>query len=141
MHYLHFTLMRPKPVNRAFRPDFYYLTMIRRNNFIVISGGPDMGKTTLVNCLEQSGYTCVAEVGRKVIQEQMERGGEALPWGDRAAFAQKMFGHSVKDFDSAMTERPTFFDRGIIDTIGYLELCKFEGSGVYGERCAMPHVP
>ena len=56
--------------------------------FFVITGGPGSGKTTLVEALRRAGYACSVEAGRAIIQDQVARGGRALPWIDPAAFAQ-----------------------------------------------------
>lgn len=95
-----------------------------KNNCIIISGGPGMGKTSIIKALEAQGISCVVEVGREIILEQLASAGKALPWEDRAAFADLMFKKSVQDFNAIEeTDQLVFFDRGIPDTIGYLELC------------------
>ncbi|SMD04132.1 AAA family ATPase [Pedobacter africanus] len=95
-----------------------------KDNFYVITGGPGMGKTTLLTELEFLNYTCVEESGRKIIIDELKRGGKALPWEDQALFARAMFAYAVNDFkahEASIT--PVFFDRGIPDVIGYLRLC------------------
>ncbi|NML19552.1 AAA family ATPase [Pseudoflavitalea sp. G-6-1-2] len=98
---------------------------ITKSNFIVITGGPGMGKTSLIRHLIQLGYSCVEESGRSIIQQQVAEGKDALPWKNRMAFAQLMFNRSLEDFFQRITQSaPVFFDRGIPDIIGYLELCE-----------------
>ncbi|AFI85472.1 hypothetical protein Q7A_2684 [Methylophaga nitratireducenticrescens] len=53
------------------------------NNFIVFTGGPGSGKTSVINRLKALNYQCATEVGRKVIQRQVEIQGTALYWGKR----------------------------------------------------------
>lgn len=97
---------------------------MKKDNFFVITGGPGMGKTTVIMALQELGYTCVPESGRDIIQQQVASGGEALPWRNREAFAALMFDQSLRDFNAhAGQTQPVFFDRGIADTIGYLTLC------------------
>jgi Predicted ATPase len=95
-----------------------------KENYFIITGGPGMGKTAIIEALRLKGYTVVPESGRDIIREQVAAGGNALPWADRAAFAELMFIQAVADYNqySSSTE-PVFFDRGIADTIGYLQLC------------------
>lgn len=84
-----------------------------------------MGKTSLIQHLTQLGYACVEETGRSIIQQQVASKGEAVPWKNRFLFAQQMFNQSLEDFFQRITQSdPVFFDRGIPDVIGYLELCE-----------------
>ena len=95
------------------------------SELFVITGGPGMGKTSLIQELAQAGYYCVAESGRKIIQTQLETGGDQLPWANRSAYAMEMFRMAVADYERASKNGAlSFFDRGIPDVIGYLRLCE-----------------
>lgn len=97
---------------------------MKKDNFFIITGGPGMGKTSLINALGERGFTCVPETGRDIIRQQVATAGNALPWGNRQEFARLMFEQSISDFQQqAALLTPVFFDRGIADTIGYLQLC------------------
>ena len=64
------------------------------------------------------------EAGRAIIKAQRAIGGDALPWADRAKFSELMLGWDLRRYcDAAALETPVIFDRGIPDSIGYLELC------------------
>lgn len=92
--------------------------------FIVISGGPGSGKSTLIDALEKDGFSRTVEAGRAIIQDQVAIGGSALPWSDRALFAELMLCWEMRSH--AMAEQQAgavFFDRGVPDVIGYLTLC------------------
>lgn len=92
--------------------------------FIVISGGPGSGKSTLIDALQQHGYARTVEAGRAIIQDQVAIGGTALPWDDRALFAELMLSWEMRSHRSAQDQKgPVFFDRGVPDVIGYLSLC------------------
>lgn len=93
-------------------------------NFIVISGGPGSGKSTLIDALERQGFARSIEAGRAIIRHQMQIGGSALPWMDRTLFAELMLCWEMRsyEFTQQMTG-PMFFDRGVPDVIGYLTLC------------------
>lgn len=98
--------------------------MKRNDHCFIVTGGPGMGKTAIIKALDESGHTTVPETGREIIRQQVATGGHALPWDDRQAFARRMFGQSVVDYEAQTpASGPVFFDRGIADTIGYLELC------------------
>lgn len=90
----------------------------------IITGGPGSGKTTLLNELGRNGYTTVPEEGRRIIKEQLSMNGEGLPWINKNLFAKLMFDASVAAYQkiSRIPDLKTaFFDRGILDTIGYLK--------------------
>lgn len=92
--------------------------------FIIISGGPGSGKSTLIDALEQKGFSRSVEAGRAVIQHQVRIGGKALPWADRVLFAELMLSWEMRSYDRAREKKgPVFFDRGIPDVLGYLTLC------------------
>lgn len=95
-----------------------------RDHFFIVTGGPGMGKTAIIAALRDMGHITVPETGREIIRQQVAAGGQALPWANRQAFARLMFEQSLQDYlEQPATSRPVFFDRGIADTIGYLELC------------------
>lgn len=99
------------------------ITMNYQQNFIVITGGPGGGKTTLVETLAASGFLAVEEAGRRIIQEQRSCGGNATHDGDRIAFRRLMFEDALQTYQR-MTDftGPVFFDRGLPDLIGYSRL-------------------
>lgn len=90
----------------------------------VITGGPGSGKTTLIDALAGQGFPHMPEAGRSIIQDQVNIGGDALPWGDRQAFAELMLAWELRSYREARNASgPIIFDRGIPDVIGYLRLC------------------
>lgn len=90
---------------------------------IVITGGPGAGKTTLIERLARAGYAHIPETGRAIIREQTETGGVCLPWSDRQAYARLMFDTDMDKYDAAPREgRIAFYDRGLVDVIGYLRV-------------------
>lgn len=91
--------------------------------FVVVTGGPGSGKTTLLTGLAHRGTARTAEAGRGVIQDQRAIGGSALPWGDRALFAELMLSWDMRSFRWAQQQAGTvLFDRAIPDVVGYLRL-------------------
>jgi predicted ATPase len=93
--------------------------LIEKPNFFVFTGGPGVGKTTVIRHLQATGELVVEETHRAVIREQVESGGTAVPWIDRAAYADITARRDVAIFDAMAGEtRRAFFDRGIIDSYG-----------------------
>lgn len=89
----------------------------------VVTGGPGAGKSTLIAALRDAGHAVVEEAGRAVIREQVASGGDALPWGDRHAYAREMLVRDRAAWREAREHMgPTFFDRGLPDILGYLRL-------------------
>ncbi|AMS41775.1 AAA family ATPase [Aminobacter aminovorans] len=93
------------------------------NRFFVLTGGPGSGKTTMIERLAAAGHTTSVEAGRSIIRDQAAISGTALPWHDRALFAELMLSWEMRSHTIAeATPGPAFFDRGVPDVIGYLRL-------------------
>ena len=91
---------------------------------IVLTGGPGSGKTTLLEALAHAGHAVAPEAGRAIIRRQQAIDGDALPWKDRALFAELMLDRDIEAYGLADgADDRVFFDRGIPDVIGYLTLC------------------
>lgn len=99
-------------------------------NFYVITGGPGVGKTTLLEELKARNYEIVPEIARELIKEQQKGNGKALPWENKNLYKEIMFDRSINSFEeidkNANNEKPIFFDRGFLDTICYAELIESE---------------
>ena len=91
--------------------------------FFVITGGPGSGKSTLLAALAEDGLATMPEGGRAIIKEQVAIGGQALPWADRALFAELMLAHDIRTYRAAQERAGVaLFDRGVPDVVGYLRL-------------------
>mgnify|MGYP001090906004 CR=1 FL=1 len=94
-------------------------------NLYVITGGPGCGKTSLLGALESDGFFVVPEDARQIIKDQMAIGGVALPWKDKAEYAQLMFLKSVETYRHIANRDQAavyLFDRGILDSICYMNM-------------------
>jgi predicted ATPase len=86
------------------------------DRFIVISGCSGGGKSTLLAELSRRGHAIVQEPGRRIVQEELEANGSALPWRDGVAFARRLVDVALADRLLAQTLSGwVFFDRGLID--------------------------
>ena len=91
--------------------------------FVVITGGPGAGKSTLIDHLQGMGYARSVEAGRGIIQDQTAIGGSALPWADPALFAELMLCWELRSYRMAGGRaEQVLFDRGVPDIVGYLQL-------------------
>ncbi len=110
--------------------------MIIKENYYILTGGPGVGKTTLINELSDRNYKCVPEVARQIIQEELVDAGDALPWANVKAYSRKMLECSILDYakNNEVSEN-LFFDRGIPDTLGFEILMKFSYNKFLEEIC------
>ena len=96
--------------------------MAGMDDFVVISGCSGGGKSTLLDALNDRGHHIVKEPGRRIVAEELARGGSALPWENPAAFARRAIRLSIADRDcSGKRSGWVFFDRGLIDAASALE--------------------
>ncbi|MFY1713334.1 AAA family ATPase [Tritonibacter mobilis] len=94
------------------------------DHFFVVTGGPGAGKTSLITELARRGFHTIPESGRAIIREEMQSGGDALPWADRMAYAERMLERDLRAYEDAQAlSGLVIFDRGIPDILGYLTLC------------------
>ena len=68
---------------------------------MIISGGPGFGKTSIIDELENRNYNVMHEVSRSIIKEQLESGGDILPWKNLTTFSRLLFERRVKQFENA----------------------------------------
>lgn len=92
---------------------------IHKPNFFVLTGGPGVGKTTLIRHLQAMGERVVGETARAVIREQVETGGRGVPWLDNDLCVALCAARDTTIFDAMAGETGrVFFDRGIMDSYG-----------------------
>jgi predicted ATPase len=86
------------------------------NRFVVISGCSGGGKSSLLAALSRRGYAVVEEPGRRIVREELDKGGSALPWIDAVPFARRAIDMALADLAAARsTTGWVFFDRGLVD--------------------------
>jgi predicted ATPase len=86
---------------------------------VLITGGPGVGKTTLLAELGARGYATVAESARAIIAERRARGESPRP--EPAAFAQGIHRRDTEKYHAhAGVSGWVFFDRGLIEALGML---------------------
>ena len=96
--------------------------------FVLLSGCSGGGKSTLLEELRTRGHPVVEEPGRRIVREELERSGDALPWIDAAAFARRAMEIALSDRELARNQRGwVFFDRGWIDAVSALDELTGEG--------------
>lgn len=101
----------------------------QNDNFYILTGGPGVGKTSVLNELGKSGNIVIPEMARAIIKEQMAIDGEALPWKNKESYMRLMLEASAESYREALSQNsslPLFFDRGILDAICYARMVGLE---------------
>ncbi|HEY9787321.1 MAG TPA: ATP-binding protein, partial [Candidatus Obscuribacterales bacterium] len=89
---------------------------------IVITGGPSVGKTTIVSLLAQRGFKIVHEFATEIIRE-----GVYLPWVDRSSFQNEVLRRQLKAEQALQGyDDLVFLDRGLFDGEAYYIYDKIE---------------
>ncbi len=97
---------------------------------VVITGGPSTGKTSVINHLEEIGFTCLHEVIRMMTLEKKEEEGEAVfktnpivSVSNPEEFNQRILDARIAQYTSIVNsvEKNVFFDRGIPDVLAYMD--------------------
>lgn len=93
----------------------------------VITGGPSVGKTTIIQQLCSRGFYVVEEFATQIIKE-----GVFLPWIDRVSFQAEVLRRQVAA-ESSITdfEKPVFLDRGLFDGEAYYIYDKIDIPAVF----------
>ncbi|WP_434713378.1 AAA family ATPase [Rhizobium sp. YTUHZ045] len=92
------------------------------NRSVLISGCSGGGKSTLLAELGRRGHGIVEEPGRRIVKQELESGGNALPWIDAIAFSRRAIEMAMADYTAAREWTGwTFFDRGLIDAASALQ--------------------
>lgn len=89
---------------------------------VLISGCSGGGKSTLLAELAARGHAVIEEPGRRIVKQELESDGAALPWIDMTAFAHRAIEMATTDHAAASEHAGwTFFDRGLIDAAAALQ--------------------
>ncbi|MBD2747843.1 AAA family ATPase [Microvirga sp. BT688] len=90
--------------------------------FVVISGCSGGGKSTLLAELGRRGHPIVEEPGRRIVRQELQEGGTALPWKDAQAFSRRAIAMALEDQAAAAALNGwVFFDRSLVDAAAFLQ--------------------
>jgi predicted ATPase len=95
---------------------------MKKTEWVVITGAPCSGKSSVVSILELRGYRVVHEVARTYIDELLQAGKSLQEIkADMLAF-EKTILHRKLAIEATLTENETvFLDRGLPDSIAYFK--------------------
>ncbi|MCC7527065.1 MAG: ATP-binding protein [Candidatus Melainabacteria bacterium] len=96
---------------------------------IVITGGPSVGKTTIVTGVAGRGFPIVHEFATEIIKE-----GVLLPWVDRCSFQNEVLRRQCfAEKQLSGLEGPVFLDRGLFDGEAYYIYDKLEIPEIFSQ--------
>lgn len=99
----------------------------------VLTGGPGVGKTTLLNLLKESGFETVPEAASIIIEESLESGSDCLPWKNNPEFQNRVFELQLELEQENREKNLVFFDRGVLDGYAFVKFYGEIPSRIYNE--------
>jgi len=104
---------------------------------ILLIGGPSTGKTTLLNFLKSLGYPCLDEISRDVIKKAQNDGIDQLFLEKPLLFSRLLKDARISQYHlaSAYKEAFVFYDRGIPDTVAYMDFIGQQYPEEFTEAC------
>lgn len=98
------------------------------SEYYILTGGPGVGKTTLLKALEKESFPVVNETARTVIREQIAMNGDALPWENKTKYTDLLLNRSLNEYHTTRKKHPdssVFFDRSGIDALCYASMIDY----------------
>lgn len=84
----------------------------------VLTGGPGVGKSAVMDILVARGYSIIPETARIVIEEEQAKNSDILPWKDLLRFQEVVVRRQL-EAEMKIGEQKVFLDRGIVDGYAY----------------------
>lgn len=107
---------------------------MQQTNWVVLTGGPSAGKSTLLENLRSKGYTTMPESARVFIDEETAKGKTLQELrADEAVFQKKVLEKNVEIEGRLNPNELVFLDRGIPDSIAYYQICGADPAPVFKE--------
>ena len=88
--------------------------------FVVISGGPCSGKTTIIEALDAAGHRTIPEAATELIEDPAFDGLRADPREFQRQVLLRQIENEKRSLEAAEPGSVIFLDRGIGDGFGYL---------------------
>lgn len=92
---------------------------------IVLTGGPGVGKSTVIRLLSSRGYSIVPEAAAIIIEREKKIDSDCLPWKNVSKF-QEAVSNLQLSLEEKIQEGITFLDRGLIDGHAYSKIDNVE---------------
>jgi predicted ATPase len=97
---------------------------MEKTNFVILTGAPGSGKSTLVELIRSRGFKCIDEPARQILAEQRLIQSSGVPDQNPTLFVDLMLSRTTHQYRCVehQSEKVIFFDRGIADNIAYAQL-------------------
>jgi len=104
---------------------------------VLLIGGPSTGKTTLLKELQNQGFPCLKEVSRDVIKTAQSKGIEQLFLTEPLLFSELLLRARISQYEEASKAASdvVFIDRGIPDTVAYMDFVKQIYTDEFTQAC------
>lgn len=113
-----------------------YCKMLKKH-ITVITGGPGFGKTQTIRELANLGYRTGSEFARELIEQQLQSGGDMLPWKNMKAFQREILNRRIGFYQSVGLGELAFSDRAIPDQLAFSRFRGFEPSPLLQESARL----
>lgn len=82
----------------------------------IITGGPNSGKSTIIDLLSKKGHSVLTESARLIIEQR-----KMYPWDDQKAFCDAVR-HEQMRREGQIRAHIVFLDRSLVDPVAYAEI-------------------
>lgn len=103
------------PILHHIRPPHAFA---KQNHRVVITGGPGVGKTSIIRYLREKGYAVVDEAATDVIRRAINNGIHK-PWESQEDFNDAILDLQCQRQEEIADGEVTFLDRSVVDTFTY----------------------
>lgn len=104
----------------------------------IITGGPGVGKTSIINCLKNAGHSVIQEAATHIIAHDLSQGIQK-PW-EKPGFDDRILKLQEERQVEALAKKTNyvFFDRSPIDTFSYCDM--YQNSSVDTARKSVKRI-
>ncbi|MDO8511157.1 MAG: ATP-binding protein [Nanoarchaeota archaeon] len=100
----------------------------------IFTGSSYSGKTSTINEFARYGFATVPEAATIIISEQLECGGDALPWAKLDVFLEALIEKQLElEAKIPADSEIAFIDRGIADEFAYFKYLGIEPTPAYAK--------
>lgn len=104
--------------------------MSEQANWVVITGGPCSGKTTVINNFADRGFYTAPEVARAYLNKLMKNGVDVHAHKASLTLQKKIVSLKLARENVLQTSQQILFDRGLPDSLAYFSLHGLDLKGV-----------